>query len=69
MSPNKLPSNPTWDDFKKDYEDWRTSILQEARDQFQKALFEDEARLRVLEKEAERKRKHIELIEAELAKR
>lgn len=67
--PNKLPPNPTWNDFKKDYEEWRTSVLRETRDQLQKVLFEDEQRARLLEKEIERKQKHIELIEAELAKR
>ena len=66
---HKLPPNPTWDDYKKDYEQWLVSVLRETRDRFQKALFEDEARMRILEKEVERKKKHIELIEAELAKR
>ena len=67
--PNKLPENPTWDDYKKDYEEWRIGILKETLDQFKDALAKDDQVRSLLEKEIERKQKHIELIEAELAKR
>ena len=67
--PNKLPSNATEQDYRRDYEEWRTAVLQEFLDEFNQALALDEKRIAIIQKEIDRKKMHIRLIEEELAKR
>jgi len=66
---NKLPENPTWDDYKKDYEEWRTAVLKETLEQLKGLIAADRLGVDKLQTEIGRKSKHVELIESELQKR
>jgi len=67
--PNKLPSNATEEEHRRDYAEWRTSVLREFLGEFRHALAMDEKKLVSLRGEIDRKKMHIRLIEAELARR
>ena len=67
--PNKLSQNATEADYRRDYEEWRTAVLQEFLGEFKQAISLDEQRVATLQKEIDRKRMHIRLIEEELARR